>query len=66
MPAYWEPVFAISNEPQFSGRTLYAIASAFTENHPFKVLGLGLKKAMLTEIRNFKGWIFDSSRSSKR
>src|SRR5688500_3886031 len=51
MPAYWEPVFAISNEPQFSGKTLYAIAAAFTENHPFRVLVLGLKKALLAEMR---------------
>ncbi|MEO6334179.1 MAG: DUF2156 domain-containing protein [Pyrinomonadaceae bacterium] len=66
MPAYWEPVFAISNEPQFSGNTLYAIASAFTENHPFQVLGLGVKKAILAEMRNFKGWVVNPFRSSKR
>ena len=55
-PEYWEPVFAISNEPQFSGGTLYAIALAFTENHPFRVLGIGLKKAVRAEIRNFRRW----------
>ncbi|HUR96519.1 MAG TPA: DUF2156 domain-containing protein [Pyrinomonadaceae bacterium] len=61
MPAYWEPVFAISNEPQFSGRTLYAIASAFTENHPFKVLGIGLKKAISAEAGNLRRWIASGS-----
>lgn len=54
MPAYWEPVFAISNEREFSGRTMYAIASAFTENKPLRVLAIGLKKALLTEMENFK------------
>jgi len=57
MPAYWEPVFAISNEPQFSGRTLYAIAAAFTESHPFKVLGIGLKKALVAETQNLRRWM---------
>ena len=57
VPNYWEPVFAISNEPEFSGSTMYAIACAFTENHPFKVLGIGLKKAVLAEMRNFQRWI---------
>jgi len=57
MPAYWEPVFAISNEPEFSGRTLYAIAQAFTENHPFRVLASGLKRAVFTEVKTFRRWI---------
>jgi phosphatidylglycerol lysyltransferase len=56
MPEYWEPVFAISNEEQFSAHTLYAIASAFTENHPFRALGIGLKKAAQAEIRNVRRW----------
>jgi len=56
-PEYWEPIFAISNEEQFSGKTLYAIALAFTENHPFRVLGIGLKKAVQAEVGNFRRWI---------
>lgn len=56
-PEYWEPIFAISNEGQFSGKTLYAIALAFTENKPFHVLGIGLKKAVQAEMRNFRRWI---------
>ena len=53
-PEYWEPVFAISNEKEFSGRTLYAIAKGFTENHPYKVLFQGLRKAIAAEARNFR------------
>ncbi|NOT49360.1 MAG: DUF2156 domain-containing protein [Acidobacteria bacterium] len=50
-PEYWEPVFAISNEPEFSVSTLYSIALAFTENHPFRVIADGLGKAAGTELR---------------
>ena len=57
MPAYWEPVFAISNEPEFSGRTMYAIALAFTDNKPFTVAAQGLAKALVTEVDNFKNWM---------
>jgi phosphatidylglycerol lysyltransferase len=56
-PEYWEPIFAISNEREFSGRTLYAIAKAFTENHPYKVLFVGLGKTVAAEARNFRRWI---------
>jgi phosphatidylglycerol lysyltransferase len=56
MPESWEPVFAISNETQFSGHTLYAIASAFTENHPFRALGTGFKKAGHAELKNLGRW----------
>ena len=56
IPNYWEPIFAISNERQFSGSTLYAIGCAFTENHPFRVLGIGLKKAILAEVETFGRW----------
>jgi len=48
-------VFAISNERQFSGKTLYAIASAFTENHPYRALALGLWKAIVSETK----WLRD-------
>jgi phosphatidylglycerol lysyltransferase len=57
MPDYWEPIFAISKEKKFTVRTLYAIASAFTENHPFKVAAIGLKKALFAEIGSFRRWI---------
>ncbi len=50
-PERWEPVFAISNEPQFSLGTLYAILSAFSGNAPFRLVFGGLWRAFLTEIR---------------
>ena len=56
-PEYWEPVFAISNEAQFSGKTLYGIAVAFTENRPFRVLFTGLKRAVAAEFRTFRRWL---------
>jgi phosphatidylglycerol lysyltransferase len=56
-PEYWEPVFAISNEEQFSCKTLYAIALAFTENHPYHVFFTGLRKAIAAEYRNFRRWL---------
>jgi phosphatidylglycerol lysyltransferase len=56
-PEYWEPIFAISNEKEFSGKTLYGIAQAFTENHPYKVLFQGLGKAVVTEMHNIRRWM---------
>jgi len=50
-PEEWEPVFAISNEPRVSVRTLYAIASVFSGNAPFKLLFGGLWRALKTEIK---------------
>ena len=54
-PEHWEPVFAISNEPTFSGTTLYSIALAFTENKPFRVISTGLRKAAGTELKMLGG-----------
>ena len=50
-PERWEPVFALTNEASVSPRTLYAIASAFSGNAPFKLLFGGLVKAAATEAR---------------
>lgn len=50
-PEKWEPVFAISNEPSMSLKTLYAILSAFSENSPVKLVAAGLGKALMTEIK---------------
>lgn len=49
-PERWEPIFAISNEPQFSAGTLYSIARAFSANHPVRLLTGGLARAAATEI----------------
>jgi phosphatidylglycerol lysyltransferase len=52
MPECWEPVYAISNEPNISGRTMWAIASAFADNRPFSTFGRGLARAVSTELGN--------------
>lgn len=56
-PEYWEPVYAISNEASFSAGSLYAIANAFTHNHPFMAFGHGLSKAIRSESTNFINWV---------
>lgn len=50
-PDNWEAVFAISNEPRFSFRTLYAIASAFSQNKPIRLFLGGLWKAVQMETK---------------
>jgi len=50
-PELWEPVFAISNEKEFSGKTLYAIASAFSGNAPISMMFNAITKAGATELR---------------
>ncbi|MBC7899182.1 MAG: DUF2156 domain-containing protein [Saprospiraceae bacterium] len=57
-PDRWEPIFAISNEPEFSGGTLYSIASAFSGNEPFRLISGGLFRAAQTEIARFKKFLF--------
>ncbi len=53
-PEKWEPVFAISNEPRISPKTLYAIAGAFSENAPVSLVFNGLRTALSAEIKLFK------------
>ncbi len=53
-PEYWEPIYAISNEPKFSVRALYAIACAFTTGRPIRTVVLGIGKAIRQEAR----WAF--------
>ncbi|MCV4615188.1 hypothetical protein OFM04_35350, partial [Escherichia coli] len=48
LPDGWEPVFAIAGEPVFSGKTMWAIARAFTANRPFSAIASGLAKALRT------------------
>ena len=50
-PESWEPIYAISNEPRFSLRSLYAIACAFTRGHPVWTVLLGIRKAITQEVR---------------
>ncbi|HEX8639364.1 MAG TPA: DUF2156 domain-containing protein [Pyrinomonadaceae bacterium] len=53
-PEKWEPVFAISNEPHLSPKTLYAVAAAFSENAPFRLIFGGLGRALKTETKWLK------------
>jgi phosphatidylglycerol lysyltransferase len=53
-PERWEPVFAISNEPRLSFKTLYAIASAFSGNAPIRLFIGGLWRALQTEMKWFQ------------
>lgn len=53
-PKTWEPVFALSNEPHLSLRTIYAIAAAFSANKPFSLVLGGLWRALVTEIHRLK------------
>lgn len=50
-PKAWEPVFAVANEKNISPGTLYAIAVAFSQNAPFRLIFGGLTRAFLTEIK---------------
>ncbi|MDQ3813100.1 MAG: DUF2156 domain-containing protein, partial [Armatimonadota bacterium] len=50
-PQEWEPIFAISNEPRFSPRSLYAIAAAFSGRSPLLAVARGLIKALEQEYR---------------
>ena len=50
-PERWEPVFAVSNEPRVSFRTLYAIAGAFSGNATGRMVVRGVGKAAATELR---------------
>jgi phosphatidylglycerol lysyltransferase len=54
-PERWEPVFAISNEPRFSVRSLHAIAAAFTHGAPARTVARGLGRAMRQELV----WLMD-------
>jgi phosphatidylglycerol lysyltransferase len=53
-PSYWEPIYAISNQPQFSPRTLYAVAAAFTRRPVWVSLSGGLRRAIR---REWKWWL---------
>jgi phosphatidylglycerol lysyltransferase len=54
LPEWWEPVYAISREPQVSFRTLYAIAGAFSSTSPLAYVGRGLWWALAQEARHLQ------------
>jgi phosphatidylglycerol lysyltransferase len=53
-PACWETVYAISNERNFSLRTLYAMGEAFSGISPWRALGLGLLRALRQEAQRLR------------
>jgi phosphatidylglycerol lysyltransferase len=50
-PQSWETIYAITNEPHFSPRTLYATARAFCQASPVVALTRALGKALRQETR---------------
>jgi phosphatidylglycerol lysyltransferase len=48
-PDFWEPIYAISNEAQFSVRTLYGMAAAFTDGAPVAAIATALVSALQQE-----------------
>jgi len=57
-PDRWEPVYALSNEPRISLRTVYAIAGAFSGNAPVSLITGGLARALRSEIRTLLRRLF--------
>lgn len=53
-PNRWDPIFALTNEPHLSPRTIYAIAAAFSDNKPFRLIFGGLGRALITEKERLK------------
>lgn len=53
-PDDWEPIYAISSEPVFTLRTLYAIAAAFTVQSPVLAVGRGLLRAIAAELSTLR------------
>jgi phosphatidylglycerol lysyltransferase len=58
-PDSWEAIYAISNETQFSFRSLYAIAAAFSDGPPPWTLARAVGKAIKQEFK----WLTTSGRS---
>jgi phosphatidylglycerol lysyltransferase len=50
-PEHWETIYAISNEPRFSVRTLFAVGGAFSGISPWIAIALGLRKAIADELK---------------
>ena len=49
-PDWWEPVYAIANEPSFSPAMLYGIAAAFTQGRPVSAVTNALWQALRQEV----------------
>lgn len=51
LPDGWEPIYAVTNRPRISLRTLYAIAGAFGGTSPVVFIGRALARAAMQEAR---------------
>jgi phosphatidylglycerol lysyltransferase len=49
-PEWWEPVFAVTNQPEFRPRTLYAVAQAFSDNAPIAMVLGAVGRAVRQEL----------------
>lgn len=49
-PEWWEPVYAMTNRPAFTPRTLYAIAQAFSDNAPVRMVATAVLRAARQEL----------------
>jgi phosphatidylglycerol lysyltransferase len=49
-PDAWEPIYAISNEPRFSPRSLYALLAAFAGESLPRTVARGLARAIASEL----------------
>jgi len=54
-PEGWEPIYAVTNRPRISLRTLYAIAGAFGGTSPVLFIGHALFRALRQELRWLSG-----------
>jgi phosphatidylglycerol lysyltransferase len=61
-PHTWETIYAVSNQPCFTPRLLYAIAHAFSHQSPFIAVGQGLSKAVGQEM----AWLWEKYLASKQ
>jgi phosphatidylglycerol lysyltransferase len=51
LPERWEPIYALTDRPRVSLRTLYAIAGAFGGTSPILFVGHALLRAAVQEVR---------------
>ena len=61
LPESWEPIYAVTDRPRVSLRTLYAIAGAFGGTSPLLFIGHALLRALGQEAR----WLRDGAKLRK-
>lgn len=63
-PERWEPIYAVTDRPRISVRTLHAIAGAFGGAHPALFVGRALLRSLAQEARWARARLFTSARRS--